>query len=53
MNSIGCYPGYLSGHIFWHALTSFCTSSTPEMDELAVGYEFADFESLLTAVTNF
>ena len=35
------------------ALTSFRAFRTTEMDELAVGREFADFESLWTAITNF
>ena len=45
MNSIWRYPDYLSGH---HC-ASFCAFRTTEMDELAVGRKFTDFESLPTA----
>ena len=34
-------------------LTSYRACRTTEMDELTVGREFADFESLSTAVTHF
>ena len=48
-NSIGQHSGYLPGYISHRSWIQIRRSSTIEMDELVVGYEFADFKSLSAA----